>query len=331
MLCHSTACVRCPPAPAGMAAAHVHAMPCAAQVQPRLLSPQVRRFQRLTAPLSCAPPMVVNSTQTMPTHVIPFAHPGGVPVNVRFNCPVAGSAPVPDCSICLGTGEPGVAQVLSCGHTFCRSCISQYAQTQARDNRIARCPECQRQLNEDDLAVCLPENAVDRLLAAVAAAQGEGDETEGQGDDHERARQAFERAARIAHLKCCPGCRAPIYKDGGCDHMTCRCGHTFNWSEAETLFPCNEVHAHPDIPLWGTTCPNSTLLARASLFARRAGLVTVGVTVVLPIVVCVGATVVVGWFVFTAGRILCTAVETLAKRCKKECKRQRKRVKRICC
>ena len=28
----------------------------------------------------------------------------------------------------------------------------------------------------------------------------------------------------------CPSCNAAIYKDGGCDHMTCRCGYEFYWS-----------------------------------------------------------------------------------------------------
>jgi ariadne-1 len=35
-------------------------------------------------------------------------------------------------------------------------------------------------------------------------------------------------------LKACPKCHAQIEKDGGCDHMTCRCRHEFYWS---TLLP----------------------------------------------------------------------------------------------
>lgn len=33
-------------------------------------------------------------------------------------------------------------------------------------------------------------------------------------------------------LKQCPQCGVPIEKTGGCDHMTCVCGHEFNWSRA---------------------------------------------------------------------------------------------------
>jgi len=35
-------------------------------------------------------------------------------------------------------------------------------------------------------------------------------------------------------LKACPRCHVQIEKNGGCDHMTCRCGHEFFWS---TLLP----------------------------------------------------------------------------------------------
>lgn len=35
-------------------------------------------------------------------------------------------------------------------------------------------------------------------------------------------------------LKSCPKCNSQIEKNGGCDHMTCRCGHEFFWS---TLLP----------------------------------------------------------------------------------------------
>lgn len=33
--------------------------------------------------------------------------------------------------------------------------------------------------------------------------------------------------------KKCPKCKAPIIKNGGCDHMTCRCKHEFWWSTLE--------------------------------------------------------------------------------------------------
>lgn len=34
----------------------------------------------------------------------------------------------------------------------------------------------------------------------------------------------------LTDTKACPRCSAPIEKNGGCDHMTCRCGYEFWWS-----------------------------------------------------------------------------------------------------
>ena len=36
-----------------------------------------------------------------------------------------------------------------------------------------------------------------------------------------------------SQLRRCPGCHVLIYRHAGCDHMHCRCGRNFNWSQAE--------------------------------------------------------------------------------------------------
>ena len=33
----------------------------------------------------------------------------------------------------------------------------------------------------------------------------------------------------FAQVKKCPHCRHPMEKDGGCQHISCRCGHGFCW------------------------------------------------------------------------------------------------------
>jgi len=38
-------------------------------------------------------------------------------------------------------------------------------------------------------------------------------------------------------VKRCPRCRVYIEKDGGCEHMTCRCGHEFLWSTLKMWEP----------------------------------------------------------------------------------------------
>jgi len=51
-----------------------------------------------------------------------------------------------------------------------------------------------------------------------------------------RAAHAREEAATMHYLiRCtryCPKCKIRIVKDGGCEHMECLCGRSFNWSEA---------------------------------------------------------------------------------------------------
>eukprot|EP00811_Abedinium_folium_P009034 NODE_18349_length_897_cov_2.957143.p1 GENE.NODE_18349_length_897_cov_2.957143~~NODE_18349_length_897_cov_2.957143.p1 ORF type:complete len:187 (-),score=19.95 NODE_18349_length_897_cov_2.957143:335-835(-) len=53
-----------------------------------------------------------------------------------------------------------------------------------------------------------------------------------------RSAQAFRRAARNGVWKFCPRCSAIIQKDGGCDHMVCRCGCPFRWDSATLVEPC---------------------------------------------------------------------------------------------
>jgi len=45
---------------------------------------------------------------------------------------------------------------------------------------------------------------------------------------------ADDMQAETLKIKMCPQCNVAIEKNGGCDHMTCRCGHEFWWS---TLLP----------------------------------------------------------------------------------------------
>lgn len=40
-----------------------------------------------------------------------------------------------------------------------------------------------------------------------------------------------------AAVRLCPRCDVPIEKEGGCDHVTCRCGYDFLWSTLEVWTP----------------------------------------------------------------------------------------------
>lgn len=172
-------------------------------------------------------------------------------------------APAPACAVCLDTGDLLEPQRLACGHSFCGACIAEHVLTQARQGRRARCPECQQGLGTDDIGT------VHGLAAAVSQVDAVSDCSVDAADVPEEARRAFEAYAREVHAKCCPACRAPIVKNGGCNLMTCRCGHRFRWSEAETLVPCRRVHLHPVYFLWGTTCPGASCVAKAKLWSMR--------------------------------------------------------------
>ena len=36
-------------------------------------------------------------------------------------------------------------------------------------------------------------------------------------------------------LRLCPSCDAPVQKNGGCNHIKCRCGADFQWSRAKPV------------------------------------------------------------------------------------------------
>lgn len=224
--------------------------------------------------------------------------PPGVPGASPAQASLEELKEVPDCAICLETGDTSVKMVLACGHVFCRSCISQHVAVVAERMRRPRCPQCSRDILEHELAACLPDEALDRLLRGIGDAAGTDGAQESTAPEAPEELQAFRQLAEQEHLKCCPGCRAPIEKTGGCDHMSCRCGRFFNWSEAPTVVPCSCVHRHPRYGVWGATCPGCTWQASAKLAARRTGLVvfgTVGVVAagaVAVVVLAVGGPVV---------------------------------------
>lgn len=178
-----------------------------------------------------------------------------------------------------------------------------------------RCPQCQREMAAEEVAVCLTGGQLDGLLQQVQAAGAwlnVGDEAvddpEVDAESAEAAQRDFLRAAGAAHMKRCPRCRAAIVKDGGCDRMHCICGHIFNWSEADSIVPCHMLHPHPVYPFIQTTCSNCSLLASAKLVLWRLGLLAAGVFVV-PLVVAAGVAILV---VISAGRMvlrICTCCE----------------------
>ena len=57
-----------------------------------------------------------------------------------------------------------------------------------------------------------------------AAAEQEDKQTQAAAEAAEKS-----SASWVAAQKRCPACQAPIQKNGGCNHMSCPCGHEFCW------------------------------------------------------------------------------------------------------
>jgi len=213
----------------------------------------------------------------------------------------------PECAICLGTAPAGARSggsgapsiTLACGHPYCPPCLLEHAKLSIVAHRAPWCPQCRERLTPAELReVGLPEDVAASVAnlpegEAIAGAAAAAPLTRQQRRAARRLDREFRRAARAAHLKRCPSCRAPIEKTQGCDHMKCRCGNHFNWSKAETVVPCRKLHWGPSNGLgryWGRTCKGCSIIANAKLAAWR----TAGVSVAVPAAAATAAVAVTG-------------------------------------
>lgn len=192
----------------------------------------------------------------------------------------------PECGICLGTAEEGIVTTqLACGHDFCKLCLHRHVGAELRKGRVAWCPTCRQKIEDKDVARHCPE-ALEEERNRMEHEGLEGAEPPPVTWWGQR-REAFRmrRAAQRAHLKICPQCRTPIEKNEGCNHMTCRCGHEFDWTRAETVAPCHRLHRGRRMKAWGSTCPGCSPLAKVKLAALRTTIV-VGAVPVAAVAIC---------------------------------------------
>lgn len=201
-----------------------------------------------------------------------------------------------ECAICLGTDdECSITASLPCGHEFCKPCLHRHVVAELLKRRNAWCPTCRQPIEDEEVEQLCPE-----ALGEVHDRAGSGDAEIAASPPAtwiERKMQAyhFRRAAQRAHLKYCPQCRFAIEKNDGCNHMTCRCGHEFDWAAAETVVTCHRVHRGSKFFVWGSTCPGCSALAKVKLAALRTTVVIGAVpTVVIGAAVSVLAAPVMG-------------------------------------
>lgn len=103
------------------------------------------------------------------------------------------------------------------------------------DPLMARCPKprCQtpmlRRSETDHMCVCPKCNY---SFCDKCEVEWHSDSTCAQYQQWKRENSAGDSLYekwRQRHTKACPGCSKPIQKNGGCNHMSCRCGKQFCW------------------------------------------------------------------------------------------------------
>jgi len=175
------------------------------------------------------------------------------------------------CAICLGTSGDTQTVTLQCAHLFCRCCFEAFLASLMGSGRRASCPTCRQQVEQNPLCMQDGDSPGENQDQALPA-------------DIPEARslpRSTRRALRRAHVKACPHCHSVIEKNGGCNVVTCVCGHQFRWDEVRTIVPCRKVHRQNGIPsAWGSTCPGCSPIAKMKLAGRRVGIVVASVPVI---------------------------------------------------
>lgn len=112
--------------------------------------------------------------------------------------------------------------------TICTECLRRHASIPVEDGKLyVPCPalDCGRSLQTLELQEILPPTLYSKLIAGIRDMESNPD----GGVSADNIPSGLE-------LKMCPECHARIEKDEGCSMMTCyRCGHSFNWSQAQAL------------------------------------------------------------------------------------------------
>lgn len=136
----------------------------------------------------------------------------------RFSRLVPPDAAVSDTAVAVALRQLRTQRYLQLPYfRWCRNPACEDCMVGSPDRPRMECSSC-------GLYTCLNHEDVDHV-----------GETCAQYDERTRLQRAAEEQASVGMVsngidtKPCPRCHANIYKDGGCRHMTCRCGHEFFW------------------------------------------------------------------------------------------------------
>ena len=128
---------------------------------------------------------------------------------------------------------------LNCPFKSCPGCLKKYLETSIDNNRIViRCPgvhedgkRCSHIFTRDDIASFVTEEHLNRWLEARTVNYQQRLDDILASDTPER---------EFVQTLCKPGprCRVIVFKDEGCDDMTCTCGTNFCYLCGETICTC---------------------------------------------------------------------------------------------
>lgn len=129
------------------------------------------------------------------------------------------------CPICLDE-VPFAAMVSTVPsqrcHRTCRRCAVEYVNTAINDGRLYICcpgESCTHLMIPEDFASA---GAKATYREALRASHGQRLKGEGDKDFLSFCKE---------HARQCPACGVLIYRHAGCNHMQCRCGHNFDWTD----------------------------------------------------------------------------------------------------
>ena len=116
-------------------------------------------------------------------------------------------------------------------HRTCKECCTRYCDITLKEGRLhVKClgVGCANLIGDDLVdRLASPEAVVKREANRRDANKRRLEEVSAEGDADEDT-LAF-RAFCVAHVRKCPRCAVLIYRDEGCNHVSCKCGAHFDW------------------------------------------------------------------------------------------------------
>ena len=151
-----------------------------------------------------------------------------------------------------------------------------------------RCPSCNLlQLSKHDQHR-KPEMTCTRCAAQFCYHHGDAHPGQSCAEFTRTTRNKVDVAfARKMHTKRCPNCLRSVWKNGGCNHMTCVCGSHWQWSAQPVEVPCHCLNLKTDdgkLQPWGCPpCKGASPIAHAKLAMWRSGVVAVSAPIVVSV------------------------------------------------